>query len=502
MAPQVNLTIVVFASILLLFSLFTKVQQWRALNRFPGPVLAQWTRLYRAYYDIVVGGGWIEHLQELHEIYGPVVRIGPNELHFSDPTAYTDIYTSTPIHLKDPYMYNTFAIPPSSFSETDPKEYNIIKSLTSSFFSRKSILGVEHVIQKQVDKFLVQLLKHHKTSPADMDKAFRSTTLDIITLYTFGYSIDAISYPNFEHPVLVGIDKHVKKLWIFKHFPLVKQLAVSLPPSLVMVLVPDARPTLEFTGEMEKLVDYTLKDPYRPEGQKTQNIFYTLLNDVHGERKMKQSHKVTRKWLIGEGQVLRVAGSDTVGNTCTIGVRCILRDPRVLEELVEELENAWPDKEEPMAYDKLEKLPYLTAVIKESLRMATSIVTPLARVVPPTGSMIAGYPVPPGTVVSIGNTFVHQNPQVFSDPTRFLPERWMQDNHHALDKYLVAFGKGHRSCIGINLAWCELYLLFANVFRKLELRATHNLNSKLRVMDYFVPFYEGEVLHATVSERS
>ncbi|KAF9259803.1 cytochrome P450 [Marasmius fiardii PR-910] len=501
MLPQVNLTVVALAGILFLFLLITKIQRWRALSRYPGPFLAQWTSFYRAYYDIVVGGGWIEHLQDLHEIYGPVVRIGPNELHFSDPTAYADIYTSTPLHLKDPHMYDTFAIPPSSFSETDPREHNIVKSLTSAFFSRKAILGVEHIIQEQIDKLISQLLKYHRSTPADMDKAFRSATLDIITLYTFAYSIDAVSYPNFEHPVLVGIDRHVKKLWIFKHFPLLKHLLMSLPHSVVKTLVPSTRPALEFTGEMEKLVDYALEDPYRSAGEETRNVFYTLLNDGYGERKLKQSHKVTRKWLVGEGQVLRVAGSDTVGNTCMIGTRCILNDQRVLRRLVEELENAWPDKEECLSYERLEKLPYLTAVIKESLRMASSIVTPLARIVPLTGSMIAGHSVPPGTVVSIGNMFIHYSPQVFPDPKRFYPERWMQGDPHTLEKYLVAFGKGHRSCIGINLAWCELYLIFANVFRKLDLCATHDLNSKLRVLDYFVPFYEGEVLHVTANEH-
>ncbi|KAK1231600.1 hypothetical protein PQX77_005278 [Marasmius sp. AFHP31] len=504
MSTRVNL--LVLAGFLCFTLIVRKIHQWRSLSKFPGPFLAQWTRFYRAYYDIVVGGGWLEHLEELHEIYGKLATntgslYALSNLHFSHPAAYADIYTSAPLHPKDPYMYQTFAIPPSSFSETDPKEHSAVKSLTSTFFSRKSILGVEHIIQGQIDKLVARLVNNHKSRPADMDKAFRSTTLDIITVYTFAYSIDAISYPDFEHPVLMGIDMHVKKLWIFKHFPLVKRLLVGLPRWLAVAIAPSTKPTLEFTGEMEKLVDYALADPYRVVEQEDRNVFYTLLTDVYGERKMKQSQKVTRKWLIGEGQVLRVAGSDTVGNTCTVGARCILRDERVLSKLVQELENAWPDKNHRMTYEKLEKLPYLTAVIKESLRMASGLVTPLARVVPSTGSMIAGNSVPPGTVVSIGNSFVHSNPDVFSDPTRFYPERWMQGDHHALEKYLVAFGKGPRSCIGINLAWCELYLILGNLFRKLDLRATHDLNSKLRVTDYLVPFYDGEVLHVTVNER-
>ncbi|EEB98196.1 hypothetical protein MPER_02340 [Moniliophthora perniciosa FA553] len=50
------------------------------LDKYPGPALARWTWLYRAYYDIVVGGGWLEHLSTLHEKYGPIVRFGRDEL--------------------------------------------------------------------------------------------------------------------------------------------------------------------------------------------------------------------------------------------------------------------------------------------------------------------------------------------------------------------------------------------------------------------------------------
>ncbi|KAK7047469.1 hypothetical protein VNI00_006700 [Paramarasmius palmivorus] len=151
-----------------------------------------------------------------------------------------------------------------------------------------------------------------------------------------------------------------------------------------------------------------------------------------------------------------------------------------------------------MPLERLEKLPLF--VIKESLRLSFGVVTPMPRVVPESGAVIAGHPVPPGTVVSIGNTFVHMNRDIFPDPSRFHPERWLED--HTLDRYLVAFGKGPRSCIGINLAWCELYLILGNVFRKLDFNSQTDLRSEVQLKEYFVPLYKGDVLSATVSERS
>ncbi|KAJ6598646.1 cytochrome P450, partial [Mycena sp. CBHHK59/15] len=53
----------------------------------------------------------------------------------------------------------------------------------------------------------------------------------------------------------------------------------------------------------------------------------------------------------------------------------------------------------------------------------------------------------------------------------FNPERWLQPISKEIEgKYFVPFSKGPRMCLGLNLAWCELYLLFANIFRKIDMK--------------------------------
>ena len=88
----------------------------------------------------------------------------------------------------------------------------------------------------------------------------------------------------------------------------------------------------------------------------------------------------------------------------------------------------------------------------------------------------------------MGATILHKNPEIFPNPTVFDPSRWLQENCSELEKYLVSFSKGPRSCLGIkyvfassirsvsqantifySLAWCELYLILGTVFRKLDL---------------------------------
>lgn len=90
-------------------------------------------------------------------------------------------------------------------------------------------------------------------------------------------------------------------------------------------------------------------------------------------------------------------GADTTGNTLMVGTHRLLKNPEKMQRLKAELMKAWPSLtgREPSLRD-LEGLPYLNAVIKESLRLSSGVVSGLLRVVPPTGATITGVTVPPG----------------------------------------------------------------------------------------------------------
>jgi hypothetical protein len=100
--------------------------------------------------------------------------------------------------------------------------------------------------------------------------------------------------------------------------------------------------------------------------------------------------------LYQESQALLFGGADTVGNTLMVGTHHLLHQTDKLEKLKKELSAAWPslDGHEPKLRD-LEKLPYLNAVIKESLRLSSGVTAGLLRVVPPTGATITDVAIPP-----------------------------------------------------------------------------------------------------------
>jgi hypothetical protein len=99
--------------------------------------------------------------------------------------------------------------------------------------------------------------------------------------------------------------------------------------------------------------------------------------------------------LYEEGQALMFGGGDTVGNTLMVGIHHLLQQPAALRMLKEELSAAWPAISHEPTLSELEQLPYLNAVIKESLRMSSGVVSGLLRVTPSAGVTVNGVAVPP-----------------------------------------------------------------------------------------------------------
>jgi cytochrome P450 len=475
-----------YAGALVIYRLF-----FHPLHKYPGPTLAALTEGYEAYYNLIKQGGLVKEIAKLHRVYGPVVRIGPNVLHFNNRQAYHDIYTNGTTLTKDPGFYRTggaYQIQ-SSIVVCDAQEAKTRRSILGQAFSRRAVIALEYTIQQNVDK-LLSSLKENNNSPessVDMSLAYRSITTDVITSYSFAENSNTLDVPNFVHPLIRDVEETAKINWISRHFPVLIHLMKPCPPKLVAWIFPKFRGFLDLKITLDSQVDRILKNPESLASVDHETVYHHLLVP-----KLSIRERLSRTALKDEACLLVQAGSDTVGNTAHIGTFYVLKDKRIHDKLVEELCKAWPDKELPMSYEVLEKLPYMTAFIKESLRFSYGAIHPTPRVVHHNTPEIGGLKLPPGTVVEMSSYFMLMNPDVFTDPHVFNPDRWLAEDINEIMHDLVSFGKGPRICLGQNLAWCELYLIFGNLFRKLDLTLLvsedtideFNLDN---LMDYFTP---------------
>jgi len=184
-----------------------------------------------------------------------------------------------------------------------------------------------------------------------------------------------------------------------------------------------------------------------------------------------------------------------------IGTYHLLHNPEVKQRLVDELFSAWPVLDQPPSYEEIEKLPFLTAVVKEALRIAVPTPVGLPRVVPPSGAVISGTKIPGGTVVSQSPIFVSFSEEIFERPHEFLPDRWLQPGSKSLENWLVVFSKGPRSCLGITLAYCELFFCFSHLFRRFDVREDLARPADLTWSEHFLAIFEGQHLHAYCEPR-
>ena len=174
------------------------------------------------------------------------------------------------------------------------------------------------------------------------------------------------------------------------------------------------------------------------------------------------------------------AGSDTIGTTLRAVFYYLLKNRPTLERLVHELTKAHLEKRLSVPFvtwSESQALPYLGAVIKESLRLHPALGLPLERIVPDPGLKLPDANntfLPPGTVVGINPWVLHRDARIFGkDPDMWNPDRWLDgDSARAknMEYNLLSFGAGKRSCLGKNIAMLEIHKLVPALLMRYELR--------------------------------
>ena len=121
----------------------------------------------------------------------------------------------------------------------------------------------------------------------------------------------------------------------------------------------------------------------------------------------------------------------------------------------------------------LESLPYLHAVLKESIRLRGTVPTPNPRVTPANTRISLGKydNIPAGVRISAFAWCLHRNEEVFPNPETWIPERWMnldKEEAELKETWFWAFGSGSRMCLGKNLAMEIMRYALAAIYTNYE----------------------------------
>lgn len=151
------------------------------------------------------------------------------------------------------------------------------------------------------------------------------------------------------------------------------------------------------------------------------------------------------------------AGADTTAIAINSIIYHLTRTPTAYSRLTAEIDFAVHSGRltVPAAYADAIQLPYLKACVNEGMRLHPSVGFTMPRTVPAGGALISGVHLPAGSRIGINPAVVHHDTAVFGlDADIFNPDRWLGEKEavSAMEKNLLTFGAGSRTCIGENVS--------------------------------------------------
>lgn len=453
------------------------------LAAFPGlkqaAVSSDW------YYQITRKGQPEEDIERLHEKFNAkAVRIAPNKLHISDVTLYKTVYSQTSAYIKDAGFYDAFHTPHTLFVETDPGMHKERRKMLNPYFSKQAVAKLDGIFYDKANALAAKLRrlyiqgKEGSVGAVDMYTAVRCATVEVISEYAFGLQINMIEespdtlqakfLDTFDRAAVLIIEGYHRPFSVGARFV----LAALLPRRLVALVDPESLLLQEFQSYSHRCLQQHMTQNKEIRGFKHPVIFDNPALTSLPETQLK-----------AEAVDILVAGSDTTAFSVSLGCYHILSHPTIQAKLVDALSNAIPDVSQMPRLPQLEGIPYLFACIKETLRYAAAVTSFLPRVVPDPKYVKGAQPlyvegklVPPGTVIGISAYTMHKSPELWGpDVGSFKPERWLEDdgtvggNAKNLEQWMCTFSKGSRQCIGMNVAYGEMFVFFATLFRQFDL---------------------------------
>ncbi|OTB14165.1 hypothetical protein K445DRAFT_302796 [Daldinia sp. EC12] len=462
------------------------------LEKIPGPTLAATSDFYGFYHNSIKGGGYSKRFQDLHTKYdSPVVRIGPNHVHVDCPEFFEEVFHMGSKYSKDPAFYKNFG---GIDSMLDPEDFRTYRTHISPLYSTRSADSLVPRLLTELQTIGKRLEQNVGAGTVvNIQKLFRTLSADMVLRLLFPQEIDLFEFDGY-HPFLDAFDTIMTKTWLMLTYPLMGMLLGLIPGSSFA----------KVNSAYERFTKYC--EGWANDAQLLHATKKELVRDSHMTRYLNidptERQKVKAVIHPLEDVFNFVAGgSDTTSYTMSCAVHYLLTSPEALAKLQAELDQSAHFIRGDFDHKRVQKLPYLNAVIKETLRLSSPVPGCLPRIVPSGGARVGSLYIPAGTAVSISLLCLQQNEKLFPDPQEFRPERWLGEEEKRIEKWNIAFSRGPRQCIGTNIAYLELHSCLAYLFSHFELALPSDAKSQLNWVDRFVATNVKEVRVIVVKNR-
>ncbi|OHE92093.1 benzoate 4-monooxygenase cytochrome P450 [Colletotrichum orchidophilum] len=474
-----------FGLVLVVYLLTTTVKSWTRLSHIPGPFLSSlsyWsmfrirTRGSRAYTEYV----------NLSTKYGDLVRIGPNDLITSDVQLIRRMSAAKSTYGRSSWYKATRLDPYHDMmgSVLDKSVHHSLRTKLQPGYLGKDIPGLETSIDSGIADLvsLIQrsyAIKFASSTPEQSGIAEppERTLVDFGRLAHY-YAMDARSRMSFGQPLgLLRNDTDVFGLVAISNLAIdVLQFFTDIPPlqwigtsDLTLRLFGPKPTDKSGFGKIMGLAKEHVAARFGPNAIDEPDLLGSFIRRGLDQRSAQS-----------EIMFPMVAGSDTAGKAIKWTLHYILANQSVYKSLAREVENAIIDGmiSDPISYEEAQRLPYLQAVIYESLRVRPPFSGLVMKQVGPDGDIYNGIMLPAGTRIGHDITSVTHNKCLFGqDADLFRPERWLEAEPDTVKSWKkqteLVFGVGRWQCTGKSVAFLELNKIFVQLIRNFEFQPSN-----------------------------
>ncbi|KAL7276059.1 hypothetical protein RUND412_000975 [Rhizina undulata] len=436
------------------------------LRNVPGPFLASISRLNKV--REVLSGVTEKTQLELHRKYGPIVRIGPNEVSISDPAAIPIIYDNAATFIKTDF-YAIFGFPTpkdtNTFSQCDPDLHRQMKKNVASAYSMTSVVQLEPFVNSTIALFMKRMKECcERKNPINLVQWYQWYAFDVIGELSFSRRFGFLD----ECKDIGGTCKMLDSFIAYTS-------AVAMVPEMHNWLLNNPLLKLFVTPPASIIADMANSEAKERLSKKLDR---TDIMSKFFESQVRNPDKFPLDEVFRHCAVNVSAGSETTGISLDALTYHVLKHPSVYKKLQEEIDTLQSQgrlSDPPLFREtNQDAMPYLAAVIKETFRIHPPVSLTLPRHVPKGGATFAGRFFPEGTRVGISAYVVHRDRALFGDDAdSYRPERWLEcTREHCLqmEQGMLHFSAGARTCLGKHIAMMEMCKLIPAFFRSYDLQ--------------------------------
>jgi cytochrome P450 len=358
------------------------------LAKIPGPKLyaiSWFPRLWRQH----IRGSHYKDLVDLHDKYGIIVRVGPDEVSNATGTAWDAIGGGSVQFMRDLNFFSVsqLQVEGKSFISQKKEDHHAIRRLLLPAFTNKAFLHHEDIVNVWLKKMLTSI-EAQSGKEMNYERLFTWFAFDVMGVLSFGQDFGCLENDR-NHPYLYAAE-------VGAPFLSVMQVILRFRATRGFYNLALRLPWMRLWNSLRTMSDETAARWLAQADDEDQEERNDIMSTIYKGMKDKNT-PITRIQALDVASILVLSGSEATPILMTAMMWNILHTPRVYERVKHEIRHSGIFKSAAdINASNSDKMVYMDAIIQESLRTDTPFATTIPRVVPPGGAVVDGFWLPGG----------------------------------------------------------------------------------------------------------